>query len=210
MLTVGFFYLVNKIVTHFKYKNFKVIGGEHIPASGSFLLIANHTSRWDGCVLMETMRRSANWMVSPNELKGFQGICLRSVGAFPADRRFELLNYVAQRIAKGEPVVIFPEGNIFKDGTTHPFKSGAARVILTAKEKGLDLPVVSIAIHYIDKDSVNIIVSRPVHVDHNRLEQIEDHNERIRTLTSELHAKLSRERTTLESGNFQRLLENVC
>jgi 1-acyl-sn-glycerol-3-phosphate acyltransferase len=191
MLTVGFFYLVNKIVTHFKYKNFKVIGGEHIPASGSFLLIANHTSRWDGCVLMETMRRSANWMVSPNELKGFQGICLRSVGAFPADRRFELLNYVAQRIAKGEPVVIFPEGNIFK-------------------EKGLDLPVVSIAIHYIDKDSVNIIVSRPVHVDHNRLEQIEDHNERIRTLTSELHAKLSRERTTLESGNFQRLLENVC
>jgi 1-acyl-sn-glycerol-3-phosphate acyltransferase len=208
-LTVGFFYLLNKVITRSKYKKFNVIGAENIPASGSFLLISNHTSRWDGLVLMETMKRSANWMVSPNELKGFQGLCLRSVGAFPADRRFELLNYVAQRISKGEPVVIFPEGNIFTDGTTHPFKSGAARVLLTAREKGLDLLVVSVAVHYIDEQSVNIVVSKPVCIDYKRLEQIEDHHERLRTLTNDLHTKVSRARLTLESDNFVRELENV-
>jgi 1-acyl-sn-glycerol-3-phosphate acyltransferase len=208
-LTVGFFYLVNKVVTRFKYRNFNVVGAENIPASGSFLLISNHTSRWDGLVLMETMKRSANWMVSPNELKGFQGLCLRSVGAFPADRRFELLNYVAQRIGKGEPLVIFPEGNIFTDGSTHPFKSGAARVLLTAKEKGLDLPVICVAVQYINEHSVNIVVSKPFHADHKGLEQIADHPQRLRTLTSELHTRLSRERLTLESGDFVRQLENV-
>jgi 1-acyl-sn-glycerol-3-phosphate acyltransferase len=209
IFTVVFFYLLNKLVTRLKYRSFNVIGAANIPASGSFLLISNHTSRWDGLVLMETIKRSANWMVSPNELKGFQGVCLRSVGAFPAVSRFESLNYVARRIGKGEPLVIFPEGNIFTDGTTHPFKSGAARVLLTAKEKGLDLPVVCVAIHYINDHSVNIVVSKPFHVDHDSLEQVEEHPQRIRALTAELYNKLSHERRTLESGDFVRRLENV-
>jgi 1-acyl-sn-glycerol-3-phosphate acyltransferase len=206
---VVFWYLVNKIVTRFKYRNFNVIGAENIPASGSFLLISNHTSRWDGLVLMETIKRSANWMVSPNELKGFQGVCLRSVGAFPAISRFELLKCVERRIGKGEPLVIFPEGNIFTDGATHRFKSGAARVLLTAKEKGLDMPVICVAIQYVDEHSVNIVVSKPFHADHTGLELIEDHPQRVRTLTDVLHSKLSSERRTLESGDFVRQLENV-
>ena len=212
-LTVVFFYLLNKVITRSKYKNFNVLGAEHIPCNGSFLLISNHTSRWDGLVLMETMKRSANWMVSPNELKGFQGLCLRSVGAFPADRRFELLNYVGGRIKKGEPIVIFPEGNIFKDGSTHPFKSGAARVLMTAREQGLELPVVSVAVHYIDEYSVNVVVSKPVLVDYKSLEQIEDRHEQIRSLTNNLHAKVSKERTQLEALEFGRLpveLERVA
>lgn len=200
-LTVSFFYLVNKIVSRFRYKKLNIVGGENIPAKGSFLLIANHSSRWDGLVLMETMGRAANWMVSPNELKGLQGLILRSVGAFPADRKFELLSYVAQQLKKGEPVVIFPEGNVFKDGVTHPFKTGAARILLSAKEMGLDLPVVSVAINYVDEKSVNVVVSAPFWLKTQFASQEVGHQEKIRQLTNDLYRKLSGERTRLQNAS---------
>jgi 1-acyl-sn-glycerol-3-phosphate acyltransferase len=194
-LTVGFFYLLNKIVSRWHFKTLLIEHAENIPRTGSFLLIANHTSRWDGPVLMETIGRSANWMVSPNELLGLQGLLLRSVGAFPADRRFELLKYVAQQISKGEPIVIFPEGNIFKDGTTHPFKSGAARILVMCKEMGIDLPVVSVSVNYLNQHSVQVSVAEPVHF---HVPDQVDMQERVRSLTDQMYTKLSSERVQLE------------
>jgi 1-acyl-sn-glycerol-3-phosphate acyltransferase len=196
-LTVGFFYLLNKVISRLRFQNLQIENAENVPRTGSFLLIANHTSRWDGPVLMETMGRSANWMVSPNELLGLQGLLLRSVGAFPADRRFELLNYVGQQIKKGEPVVIFPEGNIFRDGTTHPFKSGAARILLMAKELGIDLPVVSVAINYLDQKNVQVVVAEPVCL---KVDDALDQQEKTRALTERLYQKLSLERNVLVLG----------
>lgn len=196
-LTVGFFYLVNKLVSRWRFKNIHIEHAENIPRNGSFLLIANHTSRWDGPILMETIGRAANWMVSPNELLGLQGLLLRSVGAFPADRRFELLTYVAQQINKGEPIVIFPEGNIFRDGTTHPFKSGAARILLMCKEMGSDLPVVSVCVNYLNENSVQISVAEAVHF--RVSEELEPH-ERVRDLTDRMYTKLNGERLEFEAA----------
>jgi len=197
-LTVGFFYLLNKVVSRWHFKRLNIEGNENIPSHGSFMLIANHTSRWDGPVLMETIRRASNWMVSPNELKGLQGLILRSVGAFPANSRFDLIDFVAQQITKGEPVVIFPEGNIFRDGQTHPFKSGAARIILTAKALGIDIPVVSAVIRYVDQASVKVVVSKPVYVNSQFSDCQINHHEKVRRLTDDLQEKLSVERLCLE------------
>ena len=204
-LTVGFFYLLNKVISRSHFKSINIVGAENIPKTGSFLLIANHTSRWDGPVLMETMGRAANWMVSPNELLGLQGLLLRSVGAFPADRRCELMKYVGQQIKKGEPIVIFPEGNVYRDGTTHPFKSGASRVILMAGELGIDLPIVSVAINYVDDVTVKVAVSKPVWADRNFIDRVE-HNESLRCLTNDLHRKISSERARLEAASQPSIL----
>src|SRR5271156_3915898 len=109
-ISVGFWHLVNEVVCAIHYKRFSVKGAENIPKSGPYLLIANHTSRWDGLVLMKTMRgRASNWMVSPNELKGWQGSALRSVGSFPAYPSIELMNFIGRQIKKGQPIVLFPE-----------------------------------------------------------------------------------------------------
>ena len=194
-LTVGFFYLLNKVVSRWHFKSMQIEHAENIPRTGSFLLIANHTSRWDGPVLMETMGRSANWMVSPNELLGLQGLLLRSVGAFPADRRCELMQYVAQQINKGEPIVIFPEGNVFRDGVTHPFKSGAARILEMCKEMGIDLPVVSVSVNYLNQHEVQVSVAEPAYFQVSR--DLEAH-ERVRKLTDQMYAKLNGERIQLE------------
>lgn len=159
-----FFTWLNQVVLGVHFQDQKFSGLEHIPESGPFLAIANHQSRWDGLLLFKAINRVANYMVSPNELKGFQGRVIKSLGGFPADPKFNLLPYMEERLLKGEGIAIFPEGNVFRDGIMHPFKKGAARLILACHEKGIDLPVIPIAIHY-EGASVHLAASRPVNLE---------------------------------------------
>ena len=57
-------------------------------------------------------------MVSPNELTGLQGFLLSRVGAFPAHPRLDFVSHVLNQFKKGEPFVIFPEGNVWRNGHT--------------------------------------------------------------------------------------------
>src|SRR5271170_1903336 len=148
---------LNRTATGTRFRYVHVLGEHNLPRNAAFLLIANHTSRWDGLVIGRLLNRPANYMVTPNELKGFQGMVMRAGGSFPADRRLNLMAFVRRQIEKGEPVVIFPEGNIYRDGSTHPFKRGAAKIVLDCLKYGIDLPIVSVAIRY-EGDSVWLAV----------------------------------------------------
>jgi 1-acyl-sn-glycerol-3-phosphate acyltransferase len=160
----SFFTWLNKVVLGLHFQELKFSGLEHIPASGPFLAIANHQSRWDGLLLFNAINRVANYMVSPNELKGFQGNVIRSLGGFPADPRSNLLPYMQERLLHGEGIAIFPEGDVFRDGIMHPFKKGAARLILDCYEKGIELPVVPIAIHY-EGATAHLVASGPMNLE---------------------------------------------
>lgn len=162
-ITYAFWSLVNKVVLARQFRNVEVRGSENIPTDGGFLLVANHTSRWDGLLVYNLINRPSNFLVSPNELRGFQGTVLRSMGAFPASTQFDLQSHVERQIGKGEGVVVFPEGDVYRDGHTHPFKSGAARFALNAVRNGIDLPVVPVAIKYSDDmRSVLVTVLEPI------------------------------------------------
>jgi len=119
-----------------------------LPQNGPFICVANHTSRWDGLVLGRLINRPATFMVHPNELKGLQGTLLRKAGAFPANPKLDFAGFVTERFQHNEPFVIFPEGNVFYDGQTHPFKKGVARVAITAAQNNLDVPIVPMAVGY--------------------------------------------------------------
>jgi len=137
-----------KAVIAFFFRKIEVRGAENLPKSGPFICVANHTSRWDGPVLGTLINRPSTFMVHPNELKGLQGKLLRKVGAFPANPKLDFAGFVAERFRHNEPFVIFPEGNVFYDGQTHPFKKGVARVAMTAAKDDLDVPLVPLAVGY--------------------------------------------------------------
>lgn len=158
-----FWNTVNEVILHTHFSSIELIGKENVPKTGSFLLIANHSSRWDGLLVQHLIGRRANYMVSPNELLGAQGGAVRAVGAFPADPRYNIMDHMKQQIAKGEPVVIFPEGTVYYDGTTHPFKKGAARIVLACRAEGIDLPIVPMGINYTEGNHrVRGIVGNPI------------------------------------------------
>jgi 1-acyl-sn-glycerol-3-phosphate acyltransferase len=153
-LVYFFWMLVNRISIAVRFKDLQIIGKHNLPKSGPFLLLSNHISRWDGLIVYQTINRPANFMVSPNELMGLQGTVLSSMGSFPADPRADLINHALSLLKKGEGIVVFPEGNIFRDGSTHNFKNGAAKIAQAAAENGIDLPVIPAAIHYADDGRV--------------------------------------------------------
>lgn len=138
-MVYAFWSMVNKIVLARQFKSIEISGAENIPQNSGFMLVANHSSRWDGLLVYNLIGRPSNFLVHPNELLGFQGIVLKSMGAFPASTQFDLQAHINRQLGKDESVVVFPEGDVYRDGVTHPFKCGAARFALNAvRQKVVD------------------------------------------------------------------------
>ncbi len=53
-------------------------------------------------MVLRALRRRANYMVSPAELKGYQGVTLPWLGAFPADPRHDLIGFAEEGFRKGD------------------------------------------------------------------------------------------------------------
>ena len=195
----GFWNTINHMVVGLKFPEIEVTGSEYIPQAGPFLLVCNHTSRWDGLVVRKVVGRRANYMVSPNELTGFQGAVLRSVGAFPANPRYDLVSFMLRRVEAGEGIVIFPEGDVFRDGSVHPFKNGAARMALSCACRGINLPVVAMAIVYDERDrsAARCVISPPVFLEPYLQDYSQQSNIGIRALTVRLEREVCLLRTTL-------------
>ncbi len=143
-----FMWIINEIVLRFKFRRIEVYGRENVPTTDPFILVSNHSSRFDGLMVLRALKRKANYMVSPAELKGYQGLTLPWVGAFPADPRHDLIGFVENGFRKGEGLVVFPEGTVFYDGVLHPFKLGAARIALAAQRDGIAVKVIPASIVY--------------------------------------------------------------
>lgn len=197
-LTYLFWSLVNVILIAFRFRNFQIIGAENIPKTGGFVLVANHTSRWDGLLVYRAINRPANFMVSPNELLGLQGRVLISMGSFPADPRAGIIEYAQSQLEKGEGVVIFPEGNIFTDGVTHPFKNGAARVALNCANNGVCVPLIPVAINYAaDRKVAQLVIGEPISLS-TYVEQFNhDQLPALRTLSDRMHREVCHLRETI-------------
>lgn len=194
---------INSMALRARFQRLEVSGRENLPESAPFLLVSNHVSRWDGPVLNELIRRPANWMVSPNELKGIQGALLKSMGAFPANPRYDIVAYARDRLACSEPVVIFPEGDIKLDGATHPFKQGAARIALSAWAAGIQTRVLPAALFYQrteDRgDIARILLGEPVDIEPFLALCRRQSNIGVRELSCRLHREVSHLRAALGS-----------
>jgi 1-acyl-sn-glycerol-3-phosphate acyltransferase len=121
------------------------IGREHIPQQGPVIFAANHRSFLDPFVI-GTMTRRPIYYVAKKELfrNRLQAWLLNSLGAFPVDRgnadqdTFETARAI---IARGDCVLIFPEGTRVRPGPPGKAKRGVGRLAL---ETGA--PVVPLAV----------------------------------------------------------------
>jgi 1-acyl-sn-glycerol-3-phosphate acyltransferase len=155
-LTPILYLLGRRIVMPFYFRRLKVTGQENIPRTGALILAPTHRSRWDALVIPYAVgkpvtNRDFRYMVSEDEMKGIQGWFIRRMGGFPVNTRHPgvgSFRHSIELLRNGEGLVIFPEGNIYRD--FQPLKPGIGRIALQAQasQSGMDLAIVPISIHY--------------------------------------------------------------
>ncbi|HEX8208312.1 MAG TPA: lysophospholipid acyltransferase family protein [Solirubrobacteraceae bacterium] len=127
------------------YFRLKRHGRHHIATEGPLLLASNHRSFLDPFVLGTMLRRPV-YYVAKKELfeNRLQAWFLNALGAFPVDRGSsdqEMLETARQILARGDVVLIFPEGTRIRPGGLAEPKRGVGRLAL---ESGA--PIVPLAV----------------------------------------------------------------
>jgi glycerol-3-phosphate dehydrogenase (NAD(P)+) len=126
------------------YFRLRRTGRAHIP-DGPVILAANHRSFLDPFIIGTCLFRPV-YFVAKKELfdKRWQGWVLNRLGAFPIKRGQsdeESMATALALLARGEAVVIFPEGTRHREGPLHEPRRGVGRLALQS-----GAPVVPIAI----------------------------------------------------------------
>ena len=130
------------------YHRIEIVGRENLPATGSFVIVANHASHVDAVTLLAALplrlihrafpAAAADYFFTNVPKIAFSAVV---VNAMPFDRRenpkqsIDLCRQVLA--APGHMLIIFPEGTRTPDGEIGPFKPGIG--FLTA---GTTYPVV--------------------------------------------------------------------
>ena len=149
------YWIGEKIVLPAYFSNIEITGQENIPATGPVILAPTHQARWDSLLvgqLGKNAGRYLRFMVTADECLGIQGWFIRRLGGFPVHVRrpsVKSLRHGVQLLQEKEMMVIYPEGNIYKD-KIHALKPGLARIALRAERSrpNLDIKIVPISIEY--------------------------------------------------------------
>jgi glycerol-3-phosphate dehydrogenase (NAD(P)+) len=133
------------VPTFLVYLRMQRIGREHLPKQGPLLLASNHRSFLDPFVIGMLVRRPVYYMAK-RELfeKRWQAWILNSLGAFPVDRGHgdaAAMDTARAILARGDCVVVFPEGTRVRPGPLGSPRRGVGRLAL---ETGV--PVAPVAV----------------------------------------------------------------
>jgi len=116
------------------YFRWRVVGANRIPTTGPVILASNHASFLDPPLIGGATPREASFLARESLFRfPILGTFIRSINALPVDRGGKSpkgLKAILDRLAKGKPVVLFPEGTRTSDGALLPARSGVGLAVI--------------------------------------------------------------------------------
>ena len=150
MLVYGLRWLAAAVVRGWLhvYHRLKVVGRENLPADGSFVMVANHSSHLDALCLLSALPMGKLHRAFPAAAKDYffvsaPRILLAAVvvNALPFERRTtprQSLSVCARLLENpGNVLILFPEGTRSETGELHEFRPGVGLLLA-----GRSVPVV--------------------------------------------------------------------
>jgi hypothetical protein len=124
------------ILIHSVYR-LKKTGLERIPDEGAAILVCNHVSYVDAMVISAGCHRPIRWVMDHRifniPLLNFFFRTARAIPIAPAKENPEMLerayDRIAEELAAGELVGIFPEGRLTANGDMNEFRGGIMKVL---------------------------------------------------------------------------------
>jgi len=115
MLSRAWYWFARNVVVGFckLFWRLSVVGREHVPATGAFVLAPVHRSNVDFAIVAIATSRKMRYLAKDSLFKYGFGALFSSLGAIPvargtADR--EAMRQLEETLRGGDPVVMFPEG----------------------------------------------------------------------------------------------------
>ncbi len=124
-----------------------IYGVENIPDDHSYCIVANHQGYFDIPVILRAIPWTVGF-VAKKELADMPlvSIWMRAIGVVFMDRSdrrkaMDVMKNASERVKKGQPMVIFPEGTRSKNGTVGTFKQGSLKLATLAKTRILPVTI---------------------------------------------------------------------
>lgn len=145
------------------YRHCEVSGLENLPSQGPVLLCANHANALaDAVIIQAVLERTVHPIARSGLFKNpLLNIVLSVIQAVPVYRRQDNTGEMQGNqqsfarcvdfLEKGECLLIFPEGQSHSDPKLRSMKTGAARMVLSAKERGVDVCVIPMGLNFSNK-----------------------------------------------------------
>lgn len=124
--------------------NYRFEGRRNVPRTGPVLLLANHQSFLDPCLVGSTTRRHLCFLARKTLFRGRFGSLIRRLNAVPVDQEGvakEGLKTILELLKAGQAVLMFPEGERTRTGELQRLKPGVLLLI-----KRMTAPIVPVGI----------------------------------------------------------------
>jgi 1-acyl-sn-glycerol-3-phosphate acyltransferase len=116
------------------YGRFDCCGVENLPAGGPAIIVSNHHSDVDPIFLCAVMPRTLHFLGDVVQFRRpFVGPIIKRLGAIPINKGRpdrQGLERALELLRRGEVVVLFPEGDLFRQTEVEPFGRGVAFLAL--------------------------------------------------------------------------------
>jgi 1-acyl-sn-glycerol-3-phosphate acyltransferase len=146
MIARAWYWFARKVVVGFcmLFWRVTVVGREHVPPSGPFVLAPVHRSNVDFAIVVAVSKRRMRYLAKDSIFKYGLGRVWSSLGAIAVTRGTpdrEAMRALEDTLRTGEPVVMFPEGTRQTGPEVQPLFDGAAYVASRA-----GVPIVPVGI----------------------------------------------------------------